>query len=489
MTPLFPDPYDATSTEPYFSYDLDFTSSHAQDLPSLFLPDAMMEHHHHHHHHHHHAPPDHVPPSKRQKTTSSVHGASKKPTPPLSITTALPATPSNRPRMRNFQCPHPGCGKSFTDNAHLRDHMFVHTGEKNLRCPDCDKCFARVASLRSHRRVHTGERPFVCLEEGCGKRYASRAALRMHSSLHAKAALPPPPGKLSPVKKRQKKSAKMVKPHAPSTAAVTSVTAAAATSSLGVCTHGDDRECHRGRCQRLSEKVKQQRQVILDLQAQLATTTQQGVSLAAGIVSPSSIRSAASSPTKPSKASLAAKKKKAKPPKKNKSPKAKRKKLASTSSSGGGGVPMVAPLELLQDGIKPFKCMLLCGRTFANYFQLAFHAKQHPDSDPRAVLGDQLPHPVGPKYCPVDGCEFSESGGKCMKTLQIVKRHWQRVHQNDRPFLCPDCPPTHAPKAFKTKDNLTAHRKECRKRSHLHHLLMDLPSAPPTPSSSVVAVT
>ncbi|OQR87839.1 hypothetical protein ACHHYP_07975 [Achlya hypogyna] len=317
------------------------------------------------------------------------------PTPP-SAPAPHPAA-AKRPRLRNFLCAHPGCGKSFADNAHLKDHMFVHTGEKSLRCPECDKCFARVASLRSHRRVHTGERPFLCPEADCDKQYASRAALRMHAAIHASAA----------------------KKH------VLKKTATASPLKKKKAGCDDCSDCHRGRCRRLADKIKEQRQVILDLQAQLATN---------------SSSSAAPSPTK---------KKAVLPASKPKSPLL---------------VPMVAPLYLLQDGIKPFKCMLGCGRVFSNYFQLAFHAKQHPEADPVDVLGDQLPFPVGPKYCPVKGCEFSEESGKSMKTLQIVKRHWQRVHQTARPFLCPDCP-SHAQKAFKTRDNLTAHRKECKKRA------------------------
>ncbi|ETW07397.1 hypothetical protein H310_01922 [Aphanomyces invadans] len=391
------------------------------------------------------------PPSKRVKLSAM----STSTLPRVSSSGSLPTSTAMRPRMRNFQCPHPGCGKSFADNAHLRDHTFVHTGEKNLRCPDCDKCFARVASLRSHRRVHTGERPFVCVEADCGKRYASRSALRMHANVHAKAAPPPlPPGKLSPVKKRQKKTAKLAAgPKQPLRSVVVSPAVPLMPAAVSLRDMSE-----KSRCRRLAETIKEQRQVIMDLKAQLATTTASSTSHCKTITSkmspskqPKAIQTATSATT--------AKKKKA----------PKHPKLVSLT-------PMVAPLHLLQDGIKPFQCMLGCGRTFSNYFQLAFHAKQHPTEDPRNVLGDQLPFPVGPKYCPVAGCEFSEEGGKCMKTLQIVKRHWQRVHQNDRPFLCPDCPPMHAPKAFKTKDNLTAHRKECKKRSLNDSLVVVPPS-------------
>lgn len=87
-------------------------------------------------------------------------------------------------RMRNFLCMHPGCGKSFTDSAHLRDHTVVHTGEKKLSCPTCGKLFARASTLQEHIRVHTGEKPYVCGVPGCSKRYASRAAMRFHRSTH-----------------------------------------------------------------------------------------------------------------------------------------------------------------------------------------------------------------------------------------------------------------------------------------------------------------
>jgi hypothetical protein len=93
-----------------------------------------------------------------------------------------PPLKKKRTRLKNFVCSDPCCGKAFADNAHLKDHMLIHSGKKNFSCTDCGKRFARTSSLKSHLRVHTGEKPFVC--EHCGKAYASRGGLKMHTVSH-----------------------------------------------------------------------------------------------------------------------------------------------------------------------------------------------------------------------------------------------------------------------------------------------------------------
>ncbi|KAK3095484.1 hypothetical protein FSP39_015228 [Pinctada imbricata] len=105
------------------------------------------------------------------------------------------------------------CGKIFTDNWRLRNHVRVHTGEKPHKCSHCGKGFADRGNMRAHiRRVHTGEKPFkcdVCQEafftnrameyhkknthlitenicEVCGKKCPSSEALRIHQYHHKK---------------------------------------------------------------------------------------------------------------------------------------------------------------------------------------------------------------------------------------------------------------------------------------------------------------
>ena len=64
-----------------------------------------------------------------------------------------------RVKLRNFLCMHPGCGKAFPDNAHLRDHMFVHNRVKSVACTICHKKFARPSSLKSHLKLHANHNP------------------------------------------------------------------------------------------------------------------------------------------------------------------------------------------------------------------------------------------------------------------------------------------------------------------------------------------
>ena len=87
-----------------------------------------------------------------------------------------------RHRLKNFVCPNPSCGKAFVDNAHLRDHMISHSGQKKFECLRCGKLFARQSSMKSHQRVHTGEKPYVC--ELCGKAYASKGGIKLHKASH-----------------------------------------------------------------------------------------------------------------------------------------------------------------------------------------------------------------------------------------------------------------------------------------------------------------
>lgn len=50
------------------------------------------------------------------------------------------------------------CEKRFSDRKFLRQHMVVHTGERNHKCPICDKGFGRESSMRTHMKIHTGDK-------------------------------------------------------------------------------------------------------------------------------------------------------------------------------------------------------------------------------------------------------------------------------------------------------------------------------------------
>ncbi|ORY93859.1 hypothetical protein BCR43DRAFT_461205 [Syncephalastrum racemosum] len=51
-------------------------------------------------------------------------------------------------------------------------------------CPFCQKGFSRPSSLRIHTYSHTGEKPFVCTEEGCGRRFSVQSNMRRHLRVH-----------------------------------------------------------------------------------------------------------------------------------------------------------------------------------------------------------------------------------------------------------------------------------------------------------------
>lgn len=310
-------------------------------------------------------------------------------------------------RLRNFLCMHPGCEKSFTDSAHLRDHTTVHTGEKRLRCAHCDRRFARLSTLHEHQRVHTGEKPYVCPADGCSKRYASRAALRFHATSHATATF----SRLLPAADQD------VDTEAPPEAILSSpVLASAAVSGA------TDREDASVRS--LEATIRQQQDQIAQLQHELERLRQR------------------ESP--PARAKTSEPPPRATPP-------------AGERSSEA----MTAPVQFLRDGVKPFECRV-CLHRFVNFYQLSFHSKQHAGESLERVVGDQTPIPVGPKFCPEHGCEYSEAAGKSLRSLQTLKRHWLRRHQSERPYVCTYCPPAH-PKAFKTRENLKAHEKDCRR--------------------------
>lgn len=333
-------------------------------------------------------------------------------------------------RLRNFLCMHPGCGKSFTDNAHLRDHTFVHTGEKSLSCELCGKSFARLSTLHDHQRVHSGERPYCCSQPGCEKRYSSRAALRFHIASHA----------------ATRRS--IVDPDRPSAIAPSAVSLPPASDSLML---------HR------SSAHETRRSPIL----QPITQPQHR----SGVTSPPPLPPIANDTlylhakiqtqqTQIAELQSELQKLKRKAKKRPSSSSASASSSSVSRAQTAAAPPMVAPVLFLMDGMKPFQCFV-CYQRFANFFQLSFHAKLHPEATLADVTRTQEPIPVGPKYCPEEDCEYAEKNRKPLKNLQTLKRHWQRRHQLAWPYVCALCPSAD-PKTFKTKENLKAHEKDCK---------------------------
>nr|XP_046194737.1 gastrula zinc finger protein XlCGF67.1-like [Oncorhynchus gorbuscha] len=88
--------------------------------------------------------------------------------------------PGTSKPARRHQCSQ--CEKSFKQEAQLKKHKRIHTGEKSYQCSQCGKCFTRSGMLKRHERIHTGEKPYHCSQ--CGKCFTWSGMLKRHERIH-----------------------------------------------------------------------------------------------------------------------------------------------------------------------------------------------------------------------------------------------------------------------------------------------------------------
>ena len=83
----------------------------------------------------------------------------------------------HNPENQNFHCNY--CPKSFGQLGNLRDHIYIHTGERPRICDVCNRTFIQLSHLNRHKVSHVSEeRPYIC--GGCKKEYVSPQDVRDH---------------------------------------------------------------------------------------------------------------------------------------------------------------------------------------------------------------------------------------------------------------------------------------------------------------------
>ncbi|XP_020718031.1 uncharacterized protein LOC101453298 isoform X1 [Ceratitis capitata] len=87
-----------------------------------------------------------------------------------------------RHTARIFRCSH--CPKTYINRSELKFHQLSHTGEKPHKCKMCPKQFRYPHHLKRHCDVvHLGKRA-RCPVVGCGRTFTTQAQLKIHGWIH-----------------------------------------------------------------------------------------------------------------------------------------------------------------------------------------------------------------------------------------------------------------------------------------------------------------
>ncbi|OAV95540.1 hypothetical protein PTTG_06378 [Puccinia triticina 1-1 BBBD Race 1] len=94
------------------------------------------------------------------------------------ISPRLKIQPTETASGTRYFCPVWGCGKSFTRNFNLTQHISaIHKDERRFQCTYCMALFYRRNDLTRHERSHTGVRPYQC---ECGQNFTRTDLLTRH---------------------------------------------------------------------------------------------------------------------------------------------------------------------------------------------------------------------------------------------------------------------------------------------------------------------
>src|SRR5574343_66743 len=83
-----------------------------------------------------------------------------------------------------FTCPHSSCRKSYVNSSILKRHIQAfHNDEKRFKCTTCGKCLASQQNLKEHSYIHSGEKPYKCPYQGCHAKFRQGTHLSAHKKM------------------------------------------------------------------------------------------------------------------------------------------------------------------------------------------------------------------------------------------------------------------------------------------------------------------
>ena len=86
-----------------------------------------------------------------------------------------------------FKCSVAGCDKMYVNSAILRRHVQAfHCASNKFQCKSCGKALASRQNLKEHSFIHSGEKPYACTELGCTMSFRQGTHLSAHKKVHQK---------------------------------------------------------------------------------------------------------------------------------------------------------------------------------------------------------------------------------------------------------------------------------------------------------------